>query len=135
MKEYIKNNYEFISEMISIVNLFLKIISLIIVYMISINEKIRNIIKEFLGKSEEIIKCPICWEEDDKKNLCYLNCNHYFHFNCINEYIKRRLIRYRMEDEFQYVNCPMCRQNIEYIYKKSNNNKKHILEYYSIYYY
>lgn len=58
----------------------------------------KNIIKN--GGYYEIA-CPICYEnyrEDEKLKI--LNCRHYFHINCIDEWLSRNSI------------CPICRIDI-----------------------
>ena len=47
------------------------------------------------------MECPICLEETDDNVT--LNCNHIFCKDCILKSIKS-----------EYINCPLCRMNIEY---------------------
>lgn len=58
----------------------------------------KNIIKS--NGYHEIV-CPICYENyNEEEKLRVLNCKHYFHINCIDEWLERNST------------CPICRVNV-----------------------
>jgi hypothetical protein len=60
------------------------------------------LIKKNIENDNEIKNCPICLEEIKKvSNTICIDCKHYFHKNCLYEYI---IINNNM--------CPICRKNI-----------------------
>ena len=60
------------------------------------------------GKKSIIDTCPICQEELDKIEIesCYLECTHWFHFNCIHHWYKKGK-----------KSCPHCLLRSDVIYK------------------
>lgn len=39
--------------------------------------------------TKDILTCNICWDEvNEKQKLVIKNCNHYFHTNCLKQYVK-----------------------------------------------
>ena len=58
-------------------------------------------------------ECPICLEKISNSKYTILKCNHVFHKNCANSWLKKQ------------VTCPMCRTYLKPYYQGSvyNNNK------------
>lgn len=64
-------------------------------------------ISDISSRSEiESKSCPICMENfNEGENIRLLHCGHYFHFNCINNWL------------MNYGNtCPYCREPVPYLY-------------------
>jgi hypothetical protein len=66
-----------------------------------------------LGIKENKIDCPICLDIiniDDYNsknfNITFLNCNHVYHTNCLQEWVKQQL------NNINKCSCPMCRDII-----------------------
>jgi hypothetical protein len=50
---------------------------------------------------KENVSCSVCFENYEKEDeVCYLKCQHLFHYNCINEWYKYK------------ETCPICRINL-----------------------
>lgn len=70
-----------------------------------------NQLHHFIIHNDELIQkneiCSICIENiiqtDKQEQIIKLNCNHYFHYNCILQWIQHKR---------QFVNCPNCRNPI-----------------------
>ena len=56
-----------------------------------------SIIIEYINVEED---CPICLEKLDGK-IGHLECNHYFHEKCLNQWVKNSINK----------DCPICRKN------------------------
>ena len=59
--------------------------------------KTPSIIIEYINVEED---CPICLEKLDGK-IGHLECNHYFHEKCLNQWVKKSTNK----------DCPICRKN------------------------
>jgi hypothetical protein len=55
--------------------------------------------------------CTICFENDCNTNFCLLRCNHYFHLDCILEWVKQNgnSIDIKTSDKLAIPFCPYCR--------------------------
>lgn len=65
--------------------------------LILIKDKLKGII---LDQSKEFLTdCSICLDKDNQdENIIILNCSHKFHYNCLNNCYKNKIIK-----------CPLCR--------------------------
>lgn len=74
--------------------------------------------------SDHNIQCIICWEYADTcvnvnicsckrtntntKNWCkMINCNHYFHIDCIDKWVDK-ILSYYIYDPLPHIKCPIC---------------------------
>ena len=57
--------------------------------------------------SERPTECPICYEKMLAKDRVRTKCNHYFHRECMNNWVKQRVPG---NPARPCVDCPMCRQ-------------------------
>jgi hypothetical protein len=68
--------------------------------------KARNVDLSLLPLSDDMLpettkECSICLDEIEKDKMCYLNCNHFFHLNCVIAMCSSKTACSRK--------CPMCR--------------------------
>ena len=77
----------------------------------NISEFYRLMIKNIKITKEEIdingvFDCSICYETQEKINVCVTGCNHVFCINCVTSYCKTRQSK-------PNIPCPMCRDDIK----------------------
>lgn len=98
-----------------------KVVLGIIVYNSCTKEKIKtNEIN--LNKIENItyLDCPICFEEfNDEDNITILECGHYYHSNCIKEWINTK----QLDKNNRKIpkTCPLCREPLVIVSNKQTD--------------
>lgn len=66
------------------------------------------------SKRFETDECPICLDEFDKYNKVKMPCGHYFHSDCILDWIDKK--KHNM-------NCPVCRINLDWTIISHSSSK------------
>jgi hypothetical protein len=52
-------------------------------------------------------ECSICFEKLENE-IAHLSCNHFFHYHCIGNWIKKN-----QYNNITKINCPLCNQEFE----------------------
>lgn len=76
-------------------------------YIFNLSGKIINIID--INTDNVNINCSICNEQLKQKNKIFkLNCNHIYHYKCINKWFKTFTEKFN-----QLHSCPLCKNTVE----------------------